>query len=111
MKVCCNGSMSLSRRILFTFMQGLSSIKREIICVGFCPTRNEKILSRSLCFAGGEPGLYHGYDRQRLQIFIGQTHWDDELILDQLAKRIADEIGEEDGILNECHCNVCVLKV
>ena len=41
----------------------------------------------------------HGYDRQRLQIFIGQTDWDDEAILDKLAARIADEIGEEDGIL------------
>ena len=28
---------------------------------------------------------FHGYDRQRLQIFIGQMHWDDELILDRLA--------------------------
>ena len=40
---------------------------------------------------------FHGYDRQRLQIFIGQTDWDDELILDKLAARIADEIGEEDA--------------
>ena len=42
---------------------------------------------------------FHGYDRQRLQIFIGQTDWNDELILDRLAKQIADEIGEADGIL------------
>jgi SRSO17 transposase len=42
---------------------------------------------------------FHGYDRQRLQIFIGQTDWNDEIILNKLATQIADEIGEEDGIL------------
>jgi len=42
---------------------------------------------------------FHGYDRQRLQIFIGQTEWDDEIILDMLVKQIANEIGETDGIL------------
>ena len=42
---------------------------------------------------------FHGYDRQRLQIFIGQTDWDDELILDKLTAQIADALGEEDGIL------------
>ena len=45
------------------------------------------------------PGTLHNYDRQRLQIFIGQTDWNDEFILDRLAKQIADEIGEADGIL------------
>ena len=29
---------------------------------------------------------FHGEDRQKLQKFIGQTEWDDELILDKLAK-------------------------
>ena len=43
--------------------------------------------------------MRHGYDRQRLQIFIGQTDWNDELILDKLTAQIADELGEEDGIL------------
>ena len=42
---------------------------------------------------------FHGYDRQRLQIFIGRTQWNDEIILDKLAEQIADEIGEENGIL------------
>lgn len=42
---------------------------------------------------------YHGYDRQRLQFFIGQVEWDDEIILDQLAKRIAQEIGTKTGVL------------
>ena len=42
---------------------------------------------------------YHGYDRQRLQFFIGQIEWDDEIILDKLTKRIAREIGTKNGIL------------
>ena len=42
---------------------------------------------------------FHGYDRQRLQIFIGQSDWDDEAILDKLVKHIARQIGEEDGVL------------
>jgi len=42
---------------------------------------------------------FHGYDRQRLQIFIGQTDWDDEAILNKLAAQITDEIVEEDGLL------------
>lgn len=42
---------------------------------------------------------FHGYDRQRLQIFIGQSDWDDEAILDKLVKHIAKQIGEQDGIL------------
>lgn len=42
---------------------------------------------------------YHGQDRQRLQFFIGQVGWDDEIILDKLVKRIAREIGTENGVL------------
>ena len=42
---------------------------------------------------------FHGYDRQRLQIFMGQTDWDDEAILNKLVKHIAKQIGEEDGVL------------
>ena len=42
---------------------------------------------------------FHGFDRQLLQFFIGQAEWDDEPILDKLAKRIAKRIGEPDGIL------------
>jgi len=91
--------MSSLRRSSAIFMRDRSSTKRVMTCVGFCPIRNEKTSSRSPCFAGGEPRLRHGYDRQRLQIFIGQTGWDDELILDKLTAQIADEIGEADGIL------------
>ena len=42
---------------------------------------------------------FHGDDRQKLQKFIGQSDWDDEAILNKLAAQIANEIGEEDGIL------------
>jgi len=31
---------------------------------------------------------FHGYDRQRLQIFIGQSEWDDEVILDKLPNKL-----------------------
>jgi SRSO17 transposase len=42
---------------------------------------------------------YNGYDRQRLQFFIGQVEWDDEIILDKLTRRIEREIGTKNGIL------------
>lgn len=42
---------------------------------------------------------FHGYDRQRLQIFMDQTDWDDEAILNKLVKHIAKQIGEKDGVL------------
>jgi SRSO17 transposase len=41
----------------------------------------------------------HGYDRQPLQIFIGQVNWNDDVILDDLADQVAQEIGRDDGIL------------
>ena len=42
---------------------------------------------------------FNGYDRQRLQFFIGQVAWDDEIILDKLVKRVVREIGTKNGIL------------
>jgi len=42
---------------------------------------------------------FNGYDRQRLQFFIGQVEWDDEIILDKLTKRVAGEIGTKNGVL------------
>ena len=42
---------------------------------------------------------FHGEDRQKLQKFIGQADWDDEFMLDKLAEQIANEIGEDDGVL------------
>jgi hypothetical protein len=41
----------------------------------------------------------HGYDRQPLQMFIGQVEWNDDIILDDLADQVALEIGQDDGIL------------
>jgi len=38
-------------------------------------------------------------DRQALQRFIGQTVWDHKVLLKRLAEQVAQEIGEEDGIL------------
>ena len=34
-----------------------------------------------------------------MQFFIGQSDWDDEVILDKLVKHIARQIGEQDGVL------------
>ena len=42
---------------------------------------------------------FHGEDRQSLQKFIGQSDWNDEVILDKLTAQTANEIGEGDGIL------------
>jgi SRSO17 transposase len=42
---------------------------------------------------------FHGYDRKRLQSFIGQVEWDDEIILDKLVKKVANMIDEQNGIL------------
>jgi len=42
---------------------------------------------------------YHGSDRQPLQKFIGQVEWDDEIILDELARRIKREIGTKNGVI------------
>jgi len=42
---------------------------------------------------------FHGEDRQPLQMFIGQVDWNDEVILDVLAKQVAIEIGTPSGIL------------
>jgi len=41
----------------------------------------------------------YGYDRQPLQMFIGQVDWNDNAILDDLADQVALEIGRDDGIL------------
>lgn len=41
----------------------------------------------------------HGTDRQPLQNFIGQVEWDDAVILDKLVRRVASEIGTQNGIL------------
>jgi len=38
-------------------------------------------------------------DRQALQRFVGQTDWDHKPLLTRLAKQVAKQIGEDDGIL------------
>ena len=42
---------------------------------------------------------FHGEDRQPLQMFIGQVDWNDDTILDVLARQVARDIGTQDGIL------------
>ena len=42
---------------------------------------------------------FHGQQKQQLQKFIGQSDWDDEVILDKLVKHIAKQIGEQDSVL------------
>jgi SRSO17 transposase len=38
-------------------------------------------------------------DRQRMQKFIGQTHWDHQPLLGTLATQVGEELGEPDGVI------------
>jgi SRSO17 transposase len=42
---------------------------------------------------------FHDQDRQALQKFIGQSLWDDGLLLEELARQLSREVGEADGVL------------
>lgn len=42
---------------------------------------------------------FHDQDRQALQKFIGQSLWDDGLLLGELAAQVGRELGEADGVL------------
>ena len=42
---------------------------------------------------------FHDQDRQALQKFIGQSLWDDRLLIEELAQQIGRELGESDGVL------------
>jgi len=42
---------------------------------------------------------FHDQDRQALQKFIGQSFWDDGLLIEELAQQIGRELGESDGVL------------
>jgi SRSO17 transposase len=42
---------------------------------------------------------FHDQDRQALQKFIGQSLWDDGLVIGELARQIGTELGEPDGVL------------
>jgi len=41
----------------------------------------------------------HDQDRQALQKFLGQALWDDGLLIRELARQVAAELGESDGVL------------
>ena len=41
----------------------------------------------------------HDQDRQALQKFVGQVLWDDGLLIRELARQVAAELGEPDGVL------------
>jgi SRSO17 transposase len=41
----------------------------------------------------------HGEDRQVIQRFIGYAGWDHEPLLDELARQVAAEVGEADGVI------------
>ena len=42
---------------------------------------------------------FHDQDRQALQKFIGQSLWDDGLLIEELSRQIGAELGEPDGVL------------
>ena len=41
----------------------------------------------------------HDQDRQALQKFLGQSLWDDGLLIGELSRQIGGELGESDGVL------------
>ena len=41
----------------------------------------------------------HDQDRQPLQRFLGQSEWDSQPLVDELARQVAAEWGEPDGVL------------
>ena len=42
---------------------------------------------------------FHDQDRQALQKFIGQSLWDDGLLLEELARQVSRDVGEADGVI------------
>ena len=42
---------------------------------------------------------FHDQDRQALQKFIGQSLWDDGLLIRELSRQVGVELGEPDGVL------------
>ncbi len=41
----------------------------------------------------------HDQERQALQKFIGQSHWDHKPLVAELVRRVGQELGEPDGVL------------
>jgi len=39
-------------------------------------------------------------DRRRLQHFIGESQWDHEPLMMELARQVGEELGEEDGVIS-----------
>jgi SRSO17 transposase len=44
-------------------------------------------------------GYLHGQDRHAMQKFIGQSLWDDGLLIRELSRQVGAELGEADGVL------------
>jgi len=42
---------------------------------------------------------FHDQDRQALQKFVGQSLWDDGLLIRELSRQVGAELGESDGVL------------
>ncbi len=42
---------------------------------------------------------FHDQDRQALQKFIGQTLWDDGLLIEELSRQVGASLGEPDAVL------------
>jgi len=42
---------------------------------------------------------FHDQDRQALQKFLGQSLWDDGLLIRELSRQVGMELGEPDGVL------------
>jgi len=42
---------------------------------------------------------FHDQDRQALQKFVGQSLWDDGLLIRELSRQVGVELGEADGVL------------
>jgi SRSO17 transposase len=41
----------------------------------------------------------HGQERQGIQKFIGQVPWDDQPLLETLARQVGEDLGEADGVI------------
>ncbi len=41
----------------------------------------------------------HGLDRKAIQHFVGESAWDHEPLLDELAREVGERIGEPDGVI------------
>jgi SRSO17 transposase len=41
----------------------------------------------------------HGLGRKTIQHFLGESAWDHEPLIDELARQVAADIGEADGVL------------